>query len=304
MVLILDYNITINMKSPKELLEELNAKRKEISELKETLNKLNEEKEEWFRKKEELFSKIKAGINQIKDFKAKRDALTNEIKELKPKRDTLNLGVSNKLKVFQSVKDEKEKLSRNLKLRKSPHSIKEEIDRLEFKIETEPMSFDKERDIVKRIKQLKKALGEAAEVMNADSKIHETQATVRTERKEANDIHRNIQEKAQQSQKMHEEILKISAEVDKLKAGEKEAFVKFSELKKKFTEANNKFKEKLRETDPLRDQLNQISSDKKEKRRQDVETILKSKEDIVNEKIRKGGKLTTEDLLVFQNMKD
>lgn len=292
------------MKSQKELLEELNAKRKEISELKEVLNKLNEEKEDWFRKKEELFSKIKTGIIHIKEFKAKRDALTSEIKELKPKRDSLNLGVSTKLKDFQSIKDEKEKLSRNLKLRKSPHSIKEEIERLEFKIETEPMPFDKEREIVKKIKQLKNALGEAAKVMEADSKIHEAQSTVRTERKEANDIHRQIQEKAQQGQKMHEEILKISAEVDKLKAEEKEAFMKFSELKRKFTEANNKFKEKLKETDPIRDQLNQISSDKKEKRKQDIKTILKSKEDIVNEKIRKGGKLTTEDLLVFQNMRD
>ena len=78
------------MKSQKELLEELNVKRKEISELKEGLNKLNDEKEEWFRKKEELFSKIKAGINQIKDFKVKRDSLTNEVKALKPKRDSLN----------------------------------------------------------------------------------------------------------------------------------------------------------------------------------------------------------------------
>jgi len=46
--------------------------------------------------------------------------------------------------------------------------------------------------------------------------------------------------------------------------------------------------------------LDRISSDRREKRKQEVESFLKSKEDAVNEKLRKGQKLTTEDLLVFQ----
>ena len=85
-----------------------------------------------------------------------------------------------------------------------------------------------------------------------------------------------------------------------MKADEEASFSKFSELKKKFNEANSELKEKLRGMNDVKNYLDKISSDKREKRRQEIDSILKSKEEEVNEKIRKKQKLTTEDLLVFQ----
>ena len=52
----------------------------------------------------------------------------------------------------------------------------------------------------------------------------------------------------------------------------------------------------------IREQLDKIDTERKEKRRQEQELFLKSKEDAVNEKIKRGEKLTTEDLLVFQKV--
>ena len=119
-------------------------------------------------------------------------------------------------------------------------------------------------------------------------------------KKEANETHKSIQEKAKQSQALHEEILKLSAEIDKIKVDEEEAFKKFSGFKKNFNETNSQLKEKLKVMNDVKSALDKMSSDKKEKKRQEVESFLKSKEDAVNEKIRKGQKLTNEDLLVFQ----
>ena len=50
----------------------------------------------------------------------------------------------------------------------------------------------------------------------------------------------------------------------------------------------------------VRLQLDKINFEKKEKKRQEQESFLKSKEEAVNEKIKRREKLTTEDLLVFQ----
>jgi len=99
---------------------------------------------------------------------------------------------------------------------------------------------------------------------------------------------------------MHEEILKISAEIDKIKVDEEYAFRKFSEFKKKFNGVNEQLKEKLKEMNHVKEQLDKISTEKKEKIRLEQELFLKSKEDAVNEKIKRREKLTTEDLLVFQ----
>src|SRR3989338_5692714 len=119
-------------------------------------------------------------------------------------------------------------------------------------------------------------------------------------RKEANEIHRQIQDKAGQSQVLHEDMIKISGEIDKMKAEEEEAFRKFSELKKQFHEVNGQLKEKLNVMNGISSQLDKMHSDRREKRRQEQELFLKSKEEEVNQKIKRGEKLTTEDLLVFQ----
>jgi uncharacterized coiled-coil DUF342 family protein len=50
----------------------------------------------------------------------------------------------------------------------------------------------------------------------------------------------------------------------------------------------------------IKNQLDGIYGEKQEKREQERESFWKSKEDEVNEKIRKKQKLTTEDLLAFQ----
>ena len=256
----------------KELSEELSKRKIELSKLRSLLNELDSEKESWFGKKKEFSKKIKAGIQKIKEDKAKRDALTKEVKELKPKRDALNEKISSRLGEISQLK------------------IKDTIDKLEFKIETEAISFEKEKELMKKINELRKRYGNAR-ILNDMAK-------------ESNAIHKLMQERARESQMLHEAILAISADVDAAKAEEEQAFGKFSELKAKFSQENAKFKEKLKEMNGIRDRLETINSARKDKKRTWQESFLKTKEEEVNEKIRKGEKLTTEDLLVFQKINE
>ena len=94
-------------KTARELVEELNRHRVEVSKLRNVLNELDMEKESWYRKKEEFSIKIRQSIQKIKENKAKRDSLTQEVKELKPRRDGINKDASSKLKDFDRLKKEK-----------------------------------------------------------------------------------------------------------------------------------------------------------------------------------------------------
>lgn len=284
----------------KELVEELNKHRVEVSKLRTALNEIGREKESWFRKKGEFSAKIRASIQKIKDNKSKRDALTLEVKALKPKRDGINKEISEKLKEFDSAKKEKTGIAKSSGIKDPPSKIKQQIEKLEFKIETEPMSFDKEQNVMKKIKELKRSYDAAYVADEANKKLKNASHEIRRMGEEANETHKLVQEKARQSQAIHEEILKASAEIDKLKAEEEDVFKKFSELRKQFNELNSQLKDRLKLMNDVKSQLDRIYADKREKRKHEEESFLKSKEDAVNEKIRKGQKLTTEDLLVFQ----
>lgn len=286
----------------KELIEELNRHKVEISGLRNSLNELDREKESWFRKKSDLSEKIKNSIKKIRENKEKRDALTQEVKSLKPKRDDANKDIVSKSHVLGKLKKEKISLVKSLDVKDSPSRIKQQIEMLEFKIETEGMPFSKEQQLMKKIKELKRLYHDAEIISYADKKFETASNSIKTIRKNANETHKLIQEKAQQSQILHEEIIKISGEIDKLKVEEEAAFRKFSELKKNFNEASSQLKEKFKLMNEARGHLDRISSEKRERRKQEEESFLKSKEDAVNEKIRKGQKLTTEDLLVFQKI--
>ena len=286
-----------------ELVKELNQHRLEVSKLRNELNAIDKEKESWFKKKDEKSRQIKELIHKIKDNKTKRDALTSEVKELKPKRDSINKGTSPKSAELAKLRKEKESV-KSPGIRESPYKIKQDMEKLEFKIETEAISFSKEQQLMKKIKELRKLYDSASDIVYANKKIRDSAESIRKMRKESNEVHMSIQEKAKQSQALHEEILKMSSEIDRLKIEEQESFNKFSELKKKFTEANYQLKEKLKAMNDVKNSLDKISSDKKEKKKREIESFLKSKEEEVNQKLKRGEKLTTEDLLVFQSLKE
>ncbi|MBS3104937.1 hypothetical protein J4234_01645 [Candidatus Woesearchaeota archaeon] len=288
------------MASPRELVEELSNLKAEASKLRNALDELDREKESWFKKRDDCSKRIRESIQKIKENKSKRDYLTNEVKELKPKRNSINKGISAKLNEFDSLKKEKTALARSLGIKDSPSRIKNQMDKLEFKIETDTVSFEKEKELMKKIKELKKVYNDAIVLDESSKKLRDSSDEIRKMRKEANEIHRSIQEKAKQSQALHDEILKISAEIDKMKEDEEASFNKFSEYKKQFTDVNSNLKEKLRGINYIKGQLDRVDSDRRERKKRHEESILKSKEELVNEKIRKGQKLTTEDLLVFQ----
>src|SRR3989344_8057156 len=131
-----------------ELVKELNQHKLEVSKLRNELNAIDKEKESWFENKREKSKQIKELINKIKDNKSKRDALTSEVKELKPKRDSINKVASPKSAELAKLRKEKESVKSAV--REPPSSIKREMEKLEFMIETEAISFSKEQQLIKK----------------------------------------------------------------------------------------------------------------------------------------------------------
>ena len=284
------------MQKENELFSRLNEIKKEINALKNKLNEIDKEKESWFGKKEGCSKKIRGLIISVREKRGKRDKLTKKVRDDKEKRNALNEKIKNSISEIKRLNQEKNSLIKKHGFKEDPFRIKGEIDRLELKIETEAMPFDKEKKITKQVKELKRRFDESkilGDILEKGGSLGKEAYNLKSE---AEILHESIQENAKQSQAIHEGIIADSGEIDKLKLSEEESFSKFLELKKSFSEINSVLKEKLGE-------YSSLSSEMQKMRDENEEKLIRDKEEFIREKIKKGQKLTTEDLWIFQNQK-
>jgi uncharacterized coiled-coil DUF342 family protein len=127
------------------ILGELKDNQKEISDIKKELNVLNTQKESEYQKREETGKQISELIGKIKGLKRERDNFTLQVKENKQKRDELRTRLKEKIELFKKADEEKQASLKKRNLRYGPEKLRDDIRRMESKIETDAMSFDKEQ---------------------------------------------------------------------------------------------------------------------------------------------------------------
>lgn len=277
-------------------IEELHA---EIASIKKDLDKINDVKEQWYSKKEKISEEIRTRIDSIKGSKEARNVKTAEVRKAKDARDQLNKKIKVIVDELKAFNDKKREVLDKSGLR-DPERARKQIQALETKLETEVMSFDKEKGLNKQIKDLKKQLEGSAASGNLNAEINKKREELRIIRKEAKEKHAVVQKSASDSQENHVALLSHSKEVDELRKKEEEAFKEFLKHKEDFTQRNDKLKELVAELNELTKGEKDDARAKDAKRKEKDEVTLKEKGKSVEEKIKKKQKLTTEDLLIFQ----
>ncbi|HII30161.1 hypothetical protein AUJ69_02200 [Candidatus Woesearchaeota archaeon CG1_02_47_18] len=282
-----------------DLYKELDEQKGEVLALRSRLNELDEQKEGWFEKREALSREINSLIRQVRELKKRRDAFTAEVKELKKRRTELNSSIKEKAGDIKKVRAERDELIKKLGLKKTPSQLRQDVKRLEEQVEIE-VDFNKEQRIMKIIKQKKRQVSEAEKVSDVWERAGRLSAEVRKLRDEAEGVHQTIQRKAAESQRLHEQLIAKSKEIDELKKKEEDAYTKFSELKNEFMNVNDQLKSKLVKVKDVKLRIDSAASKKKAEKQAAEKKLIDEKERTVEEKIRRGTKLTTDDILIFQ----
>ena len=290
----------LNESEIKELLEKLTQAKNEVTILKGKLNQINKQKENWLKKKDEINKEISSKIGEIKGSKHKRNDLTSQVKNLKKTRNDLNKQINEKINEIKKLKDDYKSACEKHNVQGDPAKLKKDIESLEFKIETEPMKFDKEQKLRKEIKGLKKQYAELSAVTGVWDNVRKKSKDIDVLKKEANQIHKKVQDMAKMSQGHHEELIGESKEIDDMKKAEEEAYQKFFEYKKQFSDINDELKKKLDELKTIKDTLDHNKVELDDLKKDKDTKAFKEKEKKVQEKVKKKAKLTTEDLLVLQ----
>lgn len=282
------------------LIKRLRILEKDISNLKNKLNDANEKKESWFKNKEDFKKEISKLINKAKEIKVKKDNFNENVKKLKDQRNKYNREVGDLISKVGLLSRERSEALKKFNLRLSTSKIKDKIDALEQQIETEVVSFKTEQKIMKQIKKLKDSYNKSAEIKKIMEKIDQFSNEIESSKNKADFFHKIIQEQAKLNQNGYEEFIDTSKRINELKAKQEQAFKKFLEFKRIFVQTNSLLKNKLIENSKLKQEYNKIREYLERKNKDKKTKILEEKSKNVEEKLKKKQKLTTEDLLVFQ----
>ncbi|MFC1732831.1 coiled-coil protein [candidate division KSB1 bacterium] len=286
----------------KKVLKELQKHAKETAELRKELNSISDKKESLFQEKDKVSKKIRSFISQVRSSKTERDKLTREVKELKKIRSKLSEDIKKKIEEAKKLNKERDKVRQKHSIKADPSNLKREIEGMQMKIETEGMPFKKEQQLMEKIREKKKELDNARKVSGVFENLHKINDEINKLKKDADGAHKNIQLKAEKSQELHEKMIESSKGIDAIKKSEDEWNVKIEEVKKRFNEVNEALQKKLELMPKVKGRMDLAREDFKQtrKRKEEEKLIEKSKE--VQEKIKKGEKLTTEDLMVMGSL--
>jgi len=295
---------------PEAVKAQLGLASGEFEALRTELLAANKRKEEVFLKKQTVGQQIAEKIKLVNEFKQRRNDLTKQVRELKVKRDSFNEIINAKIDDIKKLTDGKPNPFARPPPRmggrgsdredNDPASIKRKIEALEYKLETQPMSFDAEQKINKQIRDLKKQYDEKMKAFAGMEEVMTKSHEIDTLKREANELHAQVTHLAADSQKHHEQLIDYSKEIDELKKEEETLYQTFLEHKKVFAEINAKLKMKQGVIDDARD-VQREEKAKARRKKQDEETkTLKERAKEVEEKVKKKQKLTTEDLLALQ----
>lgn len=288
--------------SNNELISEFDKCKREIFALKNELNQVNALKESWFQKKEQIDKEISGFISKIKELKKQRDHFTGMVKDNKRERDNNTKLMKERIEDVKKLRLAKKEFMKKHNIKKEPDQLKREISKIETRIETEALPFEHEKKLMERIKSIKKELNEAKELIEINTKISTISADINRFKRASDDAHAKIQDFARQSQARHDGMLKIMKQVDELRAKEKEANKNSQESKAKFTELNEKLEKNLPLLQSLKDELNKRKAEMEREKRLQLEKEFAQIDAQIKEKIKRGKKLTTDDLLTFQRM--
>lgn len=283
-----------------EIIQQNKDLRNNVKELKKKIRDVSKNKEFWFNKKEELKQIIKEKIQGITSAKTTTDKNNVGIQELKKKRDKYNKEVKNLISEIKTLNKEKQKFLDKNQIKGNPSKIAKEIDDLEKQVEIE-VSFKKEQELMEKIKKLKKSYTEVAGIQELFKKADVVSKKIEDSKKKSQEIHEQIQQGAKGSG--YSSILDNAKDLSKIKKEQEEAFQKFIDFKNDFNKINKELKVSSKKLNVIDKDLNKDKDARKKKKEAIVREIIEKKTKAVEEKIKKGTKLTTEDLIAFQARK-
>lgn len=279
--------------------EELKKVRAEIKDLKSVFSKKKDEKEEHFVKGEDYSNQINELYEEIKKIEQDNnlDVINQDLEVRKQEYDELKAKLDELELKFKTVKDSSATVSKPAVKTISVEKAQSEIKKLDLKLQTQVLSLDKESELIRKIQDLK---GQVSQVDGSSVDNSEFKQV----KKELNSIRRKFYGAERKIRSLYKQIRIISKEkkkrykqIDDLRDLKKKSFEMFRSTKKGYSETGKDLKSLFKKEGELMSDLGESPVQRKKSMDKEIKKKRKEAEDRL---MKKGGVLTTEDLMMFQ----
>lgn len=259
-------------------------------EKKESFDEFNIKLTKLFDEKKKHLSELKTFIESFRTYKKERNELNEKVKENKTKRDALKTELNSVLGQFRSAKEKAGEFT-------NPGRIRSEIERIEWKIQTEIMPFKKEQELTKQRLILEEELKKAIESMEGKKELSKLRTDLTLKIAEERNFHDDVLKFAKESAEKHKLSVDTLQKIKESRKRLKEIFAEISVLKEKIGGLR-------------KERAEQYAEEKKKDMSEKQKAAAEEKQEIseklqeVKEKFAKKKKLTTEDLLLIQGAKE
>jgi uncharacterized coiled-coil DUF342 family protein len=227
--------LTVEQKTP-----DIETVEKQLNETRDQLNKANEQTAALAGKRDTLNEKFRTLREEIRDIQIERDKLNAEVKLLKAQRNEAQNKVN---AIIEQIKEHREKIDA-LKKKAPPGShrgLQQELDGIEWKIQTTPYDVQEEKRLIDSVKQLETQLIVYRKIDKQHEIINVSEAELKGIEIQRNTSHHELTGAAAKSQDLHSKMLAKIKESKETKAEADATHAQFVEVKAKLK--------------PLRDQL-------------------------------------------------
>ena len=258
-------------------------KEAEIAQIAEEREEFNKTAKEQRKIRDELNASLKENLNKAIEYRNERNEINKAVEEAKKARNDAN----NQIKNLEWSSGKRDKVK-----------IENEIKKIDKIIETRVLDIKKENQLVKNANDLRKQLMDIQEDESVKEEAQEL-------RKLSEEEHEKVITLSEQAQAAHEEMLTYFRKTDDIRTAADEAHKNFIEARNNASAKHEEFKAVLSDIHVINKKL---GSNKPRKRRSDKKSSSgsnknreeKERAEEIFEKFKKGGKVSTEELLLLQ----
>ena len=280
-----------------DAIAELERKRAEANqkadEFRTKRDKLNTEARTRAEERGSVLDDLHAKSAEAQDHRRHRDELNDQVREAKRLREEWN----------HKLQERADKVA-ELKRSRTPRPgaipvwrLRKELRELEFRHMTTALTGDQEKRLIEEMKRLEAQIREQDEQLHQDPEIDKAIAEVDEARAEAEKHHAAVGQLAEEAQREHESMVGLYEAVDELRRQADDVQAKLIEVKSQADEAHRAHIAAIEEVRDIEKMLYAARGGRAPASWADAEP---PKEDDFLARLKKGEKVSTEDLLELQ----
>ena len=247
-----------------ELREKLHAMESKVRKMRETRNNFNAQAKVSAEKRNSVQSQYKEHREKIELFVAEVRAMRAEIKSFKEKRNAIQ---SQMRDLISQIKGKRKDHTQKRSATAEYADLKQQVDSLEKKFETTSVGVNKEKEMVKKIKEFSKRIEElepeVTKFKMVEVDMSDIDSAIKTLKAEADAAHNSMIEAVERLNVKTPEVDEAFAHRDFLKSEGDRFHTEFVELKEKANEVHAKIEELMVDVNKARDELKSVREERK-----------------------------------------